>query len=99
MTTETVSILDGNTFVVTDRRGDIDASPTEPQGLFHDDTRFLSQWVLVATQEHHSVCAQTSHRPSAHSLRIAQPSRSHSLRMCSHSGENNAQTSVSAHIR
>jgi glycogen debranching enzyme len=47
MTTENVNILDGNTFVVTDRRGDIDASPTEPQGLFQDDTRFLSQWVLL----------------------------------------------------
>ena len=45
MTTENLSILDGNTFVVTDRRGDIDASPTAPQGLFQDDTRFLSQWV------------------------------------------------------
>ena len=38
MTAENVSILDGNTFVVTDRRGDIDASPTDPQGLFQDDT-------------------------------------------------------------
>ena len=47
MTTENVSILDGNTFVVTDRRGDIDASPTDPQGLFQDDTRFLSKWVLL----------------------------------------------------
>ena len=46
MTTENISILDGNTFVVTDRRGDIDGSPTDPQGLFHDDTRFLSTWVL-----------------------------------------------------
>src|SRR4030095_9694909 len=47
MTTDNVSILDGNTFVVTDRRGDIDASPTDPQGLFQDDTRFLSTWVLL----------------------------------------------------
>jgi glycogen debranching enzyme len=47
MTTENVSILDGNTFVVTDRRGDIDASPTDPQGLFQDDTRSLSKWVLL----------------------------------------------------
>ena len=30
MSWESVSILDGNTFVVTDRRGDIDASPTDP---------------------------------------------------------------------
>ena len=32
---ETVSILEGNTFVVSDRRGDIDASPDEPHGLFN----------------------------------------------------------------
>ena len=35
---------------------------------------------------------------SAHSVRISPPSCSHSLRMCSHCGENNAQTSVAAHI-
>jgi glycogen debranching enzyme len=42
-----VRILDGNTFVVSDQRGDIEASPTEPTGLFSFDTRFLSQWVLT----------------------------------------------------
>jgi len=42
-----VQILDGNTFVVSDRRGDIEASPTDPTGLFSFDTRFLSQWVLT----------------------------------------------------
>src|SRR5690242_10626084 len=47
MTTENVTILDGNTFVVTDRRGDIDASPVDPLGLFMDDSRFLSKWVLL----------------------------------------------------
>src|SRR5829696_2639138 len=41
-----VKILDGNTFVVSDARGDIDASPTDPSGLFSFDTRFLSKWVL-----------------------------------------------------
>jgi len=46
MSMESVSILDGNTFVVTDRRGDIDASPSDAQGLFKDDTRFLSKWIL-----------------------------------------------------
>ena len=30
---DTISILDGNTFVVSDRRGDIDASPTRPAAL------------------------------------------------------------------
>jgi glycogen debranching enzyme len=42
-----VSILDGNTFVVSDARGDIEASSTDPTGLFSFDTRFLSKWVLT----------------------------------------------------
>ncbi len=46
-TSGTVQILDGNTFVVSDDRGDIDASPTDPTGLFSFDTRFLSRWVLT----------------------------------------------------
>jgi len=47
MSAETVSILEGDTFVVSDRRGDVVPSPTEPQGLFHQDTRFLSCWRLT----------------------------------------------------
>jgi glycogen debranching enzyme len=46
-----VRILDGNTFVVSDRRGDIDASLTDPTGLFSFDTRFLSKWVLTIDGE------------------------------------------------
>jgi glycogen debranching enzyme len=42
-----VRILDGNTFVVSDARGDIEASLTDPTGLFSFDTRFLSKWVLT----------------------------------------------------
>jgi glycogen debranching enzyme len=42
-----VKILDGNTFVVSDDRGDIEASLTDPTGLFSYDTRFLSKWVLT----------------------------------------------------
>jgi glycogen debranching enzyme len=42
-----VRILDGNTFVVSDERGDIEASMTDPTGLFSYDTRFLSRWVLT----------------------------------------------------
>jgi glycogen debranching enzyme len=42
-----VKILDGNTFVVSDPRGDIEASITDPTGLFSFDTRFLSTWVLT----------------------------------------------------
>jgi len=47
MAADTVSILEGNTFVVSDRRGDIEASPTETSGLFAWDTRFLSLWRLT----------------------------------------------------
>jgi glycogen debranching enzyme len=46
-----VRILDGNTFVVSDDRGDIEASPTDPTGLFSFDTRFLSKWVLTVNGE------------------------------------------------
>jgi glycogen debranching enzyme len=42
-----VNILDGNTFVVSDSAGDIEASLTDPTGLFSFDTRFLSKWVLT----------------------------------------------------
>jgi len=50
-TTRTVSILEGSTFVVSDEQGDFDASPTEPHGLFHQDTRFLSRWRLTVDGE------------------------------------------------
>jgi len=42
-----VQILEGNTFVVSDDRGDIEASLTDPTGLFSFDTRFISRWVLT----------------------------------------------------
>ena len=47
MPSDTISILDGSTFVVSDRRGDIAAAPDQPHGLFHRDTRFLSRWLLT----------------------------------------------------
>jgi glycogen debranching enzyme len=46
-----VQILEGNTFVVSDRNGDIEASLTDPTGLFSFDTRFLSTWVLTIDGE------------------------------------------------
>jgi glycogen debranching enzyme len=46
-----VQILDGNTFVVSDDRGDIQASLTDPTGLFAYDTRFLSTWILTIDGE------------------------------------------------
>jgi glycogen debranching enzyme len=51
VTGEPVKILDGNTFVVSDDRGDIDATPTDPVGLFSFDTRFLSRWMLTVDGE------------------------------------------------
>jgi glycogen debranching enzyme len=47
MPDDLVRILDGNTFVVSDARGDIEPSRTEPTGLFSFDTRHLSTWVLT----------------------------------------------------
>jgi glycogen debranching enzyme len=46
-----VQILDGNTFVVSDARGDIEASLTDPTGLFSFDTRFLSRWILTLNDQ------------------------------------------------
>jgi glycogen debranching enzyme len=48
MAAETISILDGSTFLVSDLRGDIDASPDQAHGFFFRDTRFLSLWRLTA---------------------------------------------------
>ncbi|MDG4764381.1 glycogen debranching N-terminal domain-containing protein [Solwaraspora sp. WMMD406] len=51
MIDKTLSILDGNTFLVTDVRGDVVMSPDFPTGLFSFDTRFLSTWVLRVNGE------------------------------------------------
>jgi glycogen debranching enzyme len=47
MDTKQISVLHGNTFVVSDEQGDIDASPQAPDGLFTWDTRHLSTWQLT----------------------------------------------------
>jgi glycogen debranching enzyme len=47
MHANTVSVLEGNTFAVSRRNGDVDAGPGEPHGLFHRDTRHLSRWLLT----------------------------------------------------
>ena len=51
MSDNLITILNGNTFVVSDDRGDIEASPTDPTGLFSFDTRFISKWVLTVNAE------------------------------------------------
>jgi glycogen debranching enzyme len=42
----TLSVLDGSTFVVSDRLGDVRADEGREHGFFSDDTRFISRWVL-----------------------------------------------------
>jgi len=42
----TLSVLDGSTFVVGDRLGDVRVDEGREHGFFSDDTRFLSRWVL-----------------------------------------------------
>jgi glycogen debranching enzyme len=46
-----VRILDGNTFVIGNDRGDIEATEVPPAGLFSFDTRFLSTWRLSLNGE------------------------------------------------
>jgi glycogen debranching enzyme len=43
----TLSVLDGSTFVVSDRLGDVHADEGREHGFFTADTRFISKWVLV----------------------------------------------------
>jgi glycogen debranching enzyme len=51
MTNSQVKILSGNTFVVSNGNGDIEASRNDPSGLFSFDTRFLSTWMLTVNGE------------------------------------------------
>lgn len=46
MPERTLSVLDGNTFVIGDRSGDLCSDSEREQGFFSEDTRFLSRWVL-----------------------------------------------------
>lgn len=43
----TVSVLEGNTFAVSDYAGNIAATATDTLGLFSWDTRYLSRWILT----------------------------------------------------
>jgi len=48
MPDQAVSVLDGNTFVVSDRHGDVQpGSRLPPHGFFAEDTRFVSRWRLT----------------------------------------------------
>ncbi len=46
MSERTLSVLDGNTFVVGDRLGDLRTESGREHGFFSEDTRFVSHWVL-----------------------------------------------------
>jgi glycogen debranching enzyme len=46
VTETTLSVLDGSTFVVSDRNGDLRSAAGREHGFFCHDTRMLSQWVL-----------------------------------------------------
>ena len=41
-----IQVLDGSTFVVGDRRGDVLDLTGQPHGFFSSDTRFISRWEL-----------------------------------------------------
>jgi glycogen debranching enzyme len=47
MLERTASVLDGSTFVVSDRLGDVRCDSDRGQGFFSDDTRFVSRWTLA----------------------------------------------------
>jgi glycogen debranching enzyme len=42
-----IQVLDGSTFVVGDRRGDVLRQTGQPHGFFSSDTRFISRWELL----------------------------------------------------
>jgi glycogen debranching enzyme len=47
MTDQTIRVLDGSTFVVSDDKGDIwPARRVPPHGFFSEDTRFISSWQI-----------------------------------------------------
>ncbi|HEX8975754.1 MAG TPA: glycogen debranching N-terminal domain-containing protein [Solirubrobacteraceae bacterium] len=46
MSERTLSVLDGSTFVVGDRLGDVLADEGREHGFFSADTRFISRWAL-----------------------------------------------------
>ena len=46
MPERSLSVLDGSTFVVGDRLGDVRADEGPEHGFFSEDTRFISRWML-----------------------------------------------------
>jgi glycogen debranching enzyme len=57
---QVVSVLDGSTFVVSDRRGDIDPDARlPPHGFFSEDTRFVSRWRLSVQGQSTDILSDT----------------------------------------
>ncbi len=50
MSERTLSVLDGSTFVVGDRLGDVGTDGAREHGFYSDDTRFVSRWLLRVGQ-------------------------------------------------
>jgi glycogen debranching enzyme len=46
MTSDEIGILQADTFLVSDRRGDVEPTAERPRGLFYRDMRHLSRWQL-----------------------------------------------------
>ncbi|MFK3985063.1 glycogen debranching N-terminal domain-containing protein [Micromonospora sp. NPDC050397] len=46
-----ISILEGLTYIVSDRSGDVDPTPGDPAGLYFLDTRFLCTWIVTINGE------------------------------------------------
>src|SRR4051812_24001296 len=59
---ESVTILEGSTFVVSDRAGDLEGSGSNTHGLFHQDMRYLSRWILTVNGIRPSVLSTDSLR-------------------------------------
>jgi glycogen debranching enzyme len=78
-----ISVLDGNTFVVSDRRGDMrPESRMPPLGFFSEDTRFVSRWELtvsggptetLSTSQRHYFVAQFFLVPTTEAFHAAPP--------------------------
>jgi glycogen debranching enzyme len=78
-----ISVLDGNTFVVSDARGDVRPdSRLPPHGFFSEDTRFVSRWELtiagrptdmLSTVDLHYFVAQFFLIPPAEAFHAASP--------------------------
>ncbi len=46
MSERTLAVLDGSTFVIGDRLGDVHSGAGREHGFFSEDTRFVSRWIL-----------------------------------------------------